>query len=270
MSALRSFSSALGASLLLLGCVPGVTSSPQTLPEAGDKPAVAAPPAVVEAGEESPPAAGKDESAAATSTTVAAPPAASAQPTPPLASTPSAALEGDRERLIALLSAYEGPSATGTQLREAAADPIPGLIALSKDGAQSGAVRQGALRALGALGGAEATQRLSGVLASDAIPAEKRAAIQGAALLLPGSDAMRSEVIDHLRDANPGVARAAVQALASDPQSRPALESLSGETVPGPVRTALDEALGLAGAVPRTPEAVPAPEGDKPAGRGGR
>jgi len=261
LSAHQSFSSALLTALLVacVGCTPGGTGEPtQTSPEA---PPVAQEERVnettpVETTEHALPV--EDTKSAEPAETGEKAAASEAPDTPGQPEDTSGAPDQNLDTLVALLSAFEAPPPTLDQIKAATTQPASSLILLSKDAKQTGAVRQGSLRALGQVGGESSVARLLEVLKSDSIAAERRAAVQGADSLLLSSAPLRDAVVHALNDPSAGVARAAVRALADVPSSRVDLETLSKGDVPAPVRRALDEALGLPAKSLETPKAAPA------------
>lgn len=160
------------------------------------------------------------------------------------------------DAITALLAGYEAGVPTAEQLRAASPDPQAVLLTLSKDETQRPAVRQAAVRTLGVLGGADAVQQLTALLAdASGDPGLRRAAVQGAQPLLGDDPGLRAGVQARLRDETPAVARAAVLALADVPAARDQLVTLDGEDVPPQVKTALDDVL-RGGTEPKPPTAT--------------
>lgn len=263
-AARRSFTELTLAALLLAGCggsePSGTAQSPAVeapAPEVVDEPAEPEPEAPeadadVEVGADAPDADAPE---------IEAPGDPGTAPAPPDRTSDEAA---EREALAALVASYEGPAPSAADLRAASGNAEGLLFSLANDAERPMAVRSGAIRALGTLGGPGAATKLGRLMGSDNADL-RRAAIQGADPLLGGDMALRSKVSEHLRDADAPVARAAVLALGDVDSARTSLVALAEEDVPVVVRTALNQVLGTVG----TPKAGGATKLEQPTPRSG-
>lgn len=262
-AARRSFTELTLAALLLAGC--GGSEPAGT----AQSPALEAPaPEVVEEPVEAEPEAPEadadvevDADADTDAPDVEAPADPGTAPAPPDRTADEAA---EREALAALVASYEGPAPSAADLRAASGNAEGLLFSLANDTERPMAVRSGAIRALGTLGGPGVATKLGRLMGSDDADL-RRAAIQGADPLLGGDMALRSKVGEHLRDSDAAVARAAVLALADVDSARTSLVALAEEDVPVVVRTALNEVLGTGG----TPKAGGATKLEQPTPRSG-
>lgn len=260
-AARRSFTELTLAALLLAGCgggePAGTVESPAVeapAPDVVDEPVEAEP-------DPEAPEPDADVEVDVDTPEVEAPAEPGKAPAPPARTGDEAA---ERDALAALVASYEGPAPSAADLRAASGNAEGLLFSLANDTERPMAVRSGAIRALGTLGGAGVVTKLGRLMGSNNADL-RRAAIQGADPLLGGDPALRSKVGEHLRDSDAAVARAAVLALGDVDSARTSLVALAEEDVPVVVRTALNEVLGTGG----TPKAGGATKLEQPTPRSG-